>query len=78
MPGLSRFVENLPIETQYNTLNGKAVLQQGPAPYRNAQTDRYSLATRSIQQTAETEAALLQFWKSWWASMKDQLAAGER
>jgi hypothetical protein len=70
MSGLSRFVENLPIETQYNTLNGKAVLQQGPAPYRNAQTDKYSLATRSIAQATETEAAFLQFWQSWWASMK--------
>ncbi len=74
MRGLSRFVENLPIATQENILNGKASLQQGTAPYRTAETDRYSLSTRSVAQASESEAAFLQFWKAWWATMKGQLA----
>lgn len=74
MRGLSRFVGNLPIATQQNILSGKASLQQGPAPYRTPDTDRYSLATRSLAQAPEGEAVFLQFWKSWWALMKDKLA----
>ncbi|MGA2273114.1 MAG: HEAT repeat domain-containing protein [Bryobacteraceae bacterium] len=74
MRGLSRFVDNLPIATQGNVLNGKASLQQGPTPYRTAQTDRYSLSTRSLAQASDSEAAFLQFWESWWASMKGQLS----
>lgn len=73
MRGLSRFVGNLPVTTQENTLSGRASLQQGPAPYRTPDTDRYSLATRSLDQTPDGEAAFLQFWKSWWALMKDKL-----
>jgi len=74
MRGLSRFVGNLPVATQQNIFSGKASLQQGPAPYRTPDTDRYSLATRSLAQAPEGEAAFLQFWKSWWALMKDKLA----
>lgn len=74
MRGMSRFVENLPITTYDNVLNGRASLQQGTGPYRTAQTDRYSLSTRSLTQASESEAAFLQFWKSWWATMKGQLA----
>lgn len=74
MRGLSSFVESLPIATQTNILTGRASLQQGPAPYRTPETDRYSLATRSLAQAPEGEAAFLQFWKTWWAIMKDKLA----
>lgn len=73
MRGLSSFVENLPIATQANVLSGRASLQQGPAPYRTADTDRYSLATRSLAQAPDSEVAFLQFWRSWWASMKNRL-----
>jgi hypothetical protein len=73
MRGLSRFVENLPSMTQNNVRNGKSLSAQGPAVYRTAQTDRYSLSTRRLQDAAESETAFLQFWKTWWASMKDEV-----
>jgi len=69
--GLSRFVDNLPITTQYNTINAKALIPQGPAPYRTAETDRYSLSTRSLGQADQTEH--LRFWRSWWATMRDKV-----
>lgn len=74
MRGLSRFVANLPIATQENILSGRASLQQEPAPYRTPDTDRYSLATRSLAQVPESEAMCLQFWKAWWGTMRDKLA----
>lgn len=73
MRGLSRFVANLPVTTQANILSGRACLQQGPAPYRTADTDRYSLATRTVAQAPEGEAVFLQFWKNWWVLMKDKV-----
>lgn len=73
MGGLSRFVYNLPIATVYNTLNGKALIPQGPQPYRTAETDRYSLSTRRLELAREAE--YLQFWRSWWAAMKDKVMA---
>jgi hypothetical protein len=42
--GMSRFVDNLPIQTPSNILNGKSLVPQGPAPYRTADTDRHSLS----------------------------------
>jgi len=77
MRGLSRFVDNLPIATHENVLSGRASLQQGQAPYRTQQTDRYSLSTRSLAQAPGGEAAFLQFWKSWWATMQPKLAPGQ-
>lgn len=74
MRGMSRFVDNLPITTYDSIPSGKASLQQGTAPYRTPQTDRYSLSTRSLAQASESEAAFLQFWESWWTVMKGQLA----
>lgn len=74
MRGMSRFVDNLPITTPDNILSGKAPLQKGTAPYRTSQTDRYSLSARSLAQAPEGEPAFLQFWKSWWMTMKGQLA----
>jgi len=72
--GLSRFVDNLPVETPYNVPNGKASQRQGPTPYRTSQTDQYSLSTRSLASAQETEAAFLQFWASWWLSNENKLS----
>jgi len=77
MKGLSRFVDNLPSATRQNVINLKSIMPQGPAPYKTADTDRYSLSTRSLVNAPESEAAYLQFWKSWWATMKNQLAPGQ-
>lgn len=71
MIGLSRFVDNLPVQTQFNVLNFAALTPQGPAPYRTALTDTYSLSRRWLG--AEDETKYIQFWKSWWAHMKDEL-----
>jgi len=75
MSGLSRFVDNLPIQTVSNIINGGSLISQGPTPYRTAQTDKYSLSRRLLGSADETE--YVQFWKSWWASMKSQLAPGQ-
>lgn len=72
--GLSRFVDNLPIATQDNVLSGKASLREGPTPYRTAQTDAHSLSTRSLAQASGSEGDVLQFWKSWWETVKGQLS----
>ena len=71
MGGLSRFVDNLPIPSAYNVTNGKALLPQGPQPYRTMETDKYSLSTGWLGRADQTEH--LRFWKSWWASMRNQL-----
>ena len=68
MIGLSRFVDNLPIATPENTHNGKDLIPQGPAPYRTAETDKYSLSRRWLGSANEIE--YLQFWKFWWATMQ--------
>ncbi len=73
MTGFSRFIENLPIETQYNTINAKALMAQGPQPYRTPETDRYSLSTRQVDPASEPE--YLRFWRSWWVTMKDKVMA---
>jgi hypothetical protein len=69
--GLSRFVENLPIAEANDQITGKSHRPQGPTPYRTAETDRYSLANRWLRSDSETE--YLRFWKSWWASVKNEL-----
>lgn len=73
MTGFSRYVDNLPVATVYNTLNGKWLIPQGPAPYGTPETDTYSLSTRRLDQTREAE--FLQFWRSWWATMRDRVMA---
>jgi hypothetical protein len=75
MAGLSRFVDNLPIQTPQNIPTGTGLLAQGPAPYRTPATDEYSLSRRQLG--AANEAEYLQFWKSWWTAAKDDLAADE-
>lgn len=71
MRGLGWFVDNLPISTEYNVWNGRANIPQGPAPYRTADTDRYSLSHRPPGNANDAE--YVQFWKSWWAKMKTEL-----
>jgi hypothetical protein len=70
--GFSMFVENLPITTPDSIPSQRWRVPQGPAPYRTSDTDRYSLSTRALDPAQE--AAYLQFWKSWWARLKAQIA----
>jgi hypothetical protein len=70
--GFSMFVENLPITTPDSIPSQRWRVPQGPAPFRTSDTDRYSLSTRALDQAQE--AAYLQFWKSWWARFKVQIA----
>jgi len=74
--GLSRFVDNLPPATQGNMINGVGLTPQGPAPYRTADTAKYSLSTTALSRAPFPEAVYLQFWTTWWATMKDKLATG--
>jgi HEAT repeat protein len=69
--GLSRFVENLPITTPERVVYGRSLSPQGPAPYRTPDTDRHSLSKGWL--ASVNEAQYLQFWKSWWATMKGKL-----
>jgi hypothetical protein len=56
-----------------NILSGKAMIPQGPAPYRTAQTDSYSLAHRFLRDATEPEGAFLLFWKRWWQANEASL-----
>ena len=69
--GMSRFVANLPIATAKNTPNGEYLRPQGPAPYRTRDTDRYSMSTKRLQDVDEN--SYLQFWRTWWASLRSEL-----
>ena len=73
--GLSRFVDNLPVTTRYNTIDAKALVPQGPTPYRTAETDKYSLSIAPLSGARFSEAEYLSFWKSWWAKMKAAVVA---
>jgi hypothetical protein len=70
--GLSRFVDNLPIQTVDNTINGGSLISQGPTPYRTSETDRYSLSRGWLREARLSEAEYIQFWKTWWTTMKDR------
>jgi hypothetical protein len=70
MWGFVRFVNNLPVEVPTN-IRGKLLVPQGPTPYRTADTDKHSPGARSPGSTDDT--ADVQFWKSWWASMRAKL-----
>jgi hypothetical protein len=74
--GFSRFVDNLPVATQDNAINAEGLIPQGPAPYRTAQTDRYSLSITPLRSASFSEAEYLTFWKSWWATMGDTVMQG--
>ncbi len=69
--GLSRFVDNLPIQNSSNIMTGLAYLPQGPTPFRTVETDRYSLSKGWLD--GADEKPYLSFWRAWWASMKDEL-----
>jgi hypothetical protein len=73
MRGFSRFVENLPIQTNSNTLNGQSVMPQGPTPFRTPETDRYSVSKRSLASATDSEGAFVQFWKNWWTTNRSNL-----
>jgi len=71
--GFSRFVENLPIRQEDDHITGKSLIPRGPAPYRSADTDRFSLSRRRLTLTGESDAEYVQFWKLWWARMQNEL-----
>lgn len=71
--GLSRFVDNLPIQNANNIPNGGSLVAQGTTPYRTAETDQYSLSRGWLD--GRDDAPYLQFWKTWWAATKDKIAA---
>jgi hypothetical protein len=71
--GLSRFVDNLPIQNQSNVLNGGALTAQGPTPYRTPETDEYSLSRGWL--AGRDDTPYLDFWKSWWAATGSKIAA---
>ena len=68
--GFSRFVDNLPVAVPTN-IPGMLLAPQGPTPYRTSETDGHSPGRRPPGST--DDAADVQFWKSWWASMKVKL-----
>jgi hypothetical protein len=76
MQGLSSFVENHPIAEANDQITGKSYRPQGPTPYRTAETDRYSLSNRLLGSESDTE--YVRFWKSWWASVKDELGPARK
>ena len=65
MRGLSRFIDGLPVAIPDNVPSGKNLVSQGPTPHRTAATDQYSLSRQLLP--AGSEAAYLQFWKTWWS-----------
>jgi hypothetical protein len=72
--GMSRFVNNLPIDRWEDVPSGKNLVPQGSAPFKTIDTDRYSLAMR-VPSLTEDLGPYVQFWKSWWLRMKDQLGS---
>ena len=72
MRGLSRFVDGLPTAIPENVPSGKNLVPQGPTPYRTAATNQYSLSAQALP--AGSEAAYLQFWKTWWSENQAALA----
>jgi hypothetical protein len=69
--GMSRFVDNLPIQNHSNILNGGALIAQGPTPYR---TDRYSLSKSGLD--GRDDGPYVDSWKSWWAATGSKITAG--
>lgn len=74
MRGLSMFVENLPIVTLESIPSQRWRIRQGPARYRTPDTDRYAVAERPRGMDPAQEKEFLTFWKSWWNTMKIELA----
>lgn len=69
--GFSRYVDNLPIPQANDQITGKSHIPRGPAPYRTAETDRFSLSRRLL--LGESDTDYIQFWKLWWARMQNEL-----
>jgi len=72
MSGLSRFVDGMPTANPDNMTSGKDLVRQGPTPYRTPATDQYDLSGPGVP--AGSEAAYLQFWKTWWSANQATLA----
>lgn len=72
LAGLSMFVLNLPIQTPEMGPSMTWLTPQGPAPYRTADTDRYSVAFGVEPEGRQAE--YVTFWKGWWARMQNQLS----
>jgi hypothetical protein len=72
MRGFSSFVDNLPVFQVSMVPSQSYRVPQGPTPYRTSDTARYDLSVGQVDPSRE--AIYVQFWKNWWATMKDQLA----
>jgi HEAT repeat protein len=73
MLGMSRFVDNLPIERPGTVADGRSAVPLGPARYRTTETARYSLSYRPLAMGPDEESEYLQFWESWWGMVKNEL-----
>jgi hypothetical protein len=72
LAGISMFVENLPIQMPELMPSGKWLTPMGSAPYRTAETDRYSA---KFGEREGKQGEFICFWKGWWAVMKDRVMA---
>jgi hypothetical protein len=72
MRGFSSFVDNLPVFRASMVPSQSYRVPQGPTPYKTPDTARYDLSVGQVDPSRE--AIYVQFWKNWWATMKDQLA----
>jgi hypothetical protein len=70
LAGISMFVENLPIQKPEMVPSMTWLTPQGPAPYRTADTDKYSA---KFGEPPDRQAEYVAFWKSWWAKVRSQL-----
>jgi hypothetical protein len=78
MRGLSRFVDNLPPAADSDPMIGKDLIPSGPARYKTPETTKYSLSKTLLVQAAFSEAAYLQFWRSWWDTTGKALVQRDR
>jgi hypothetical protein len=70
LAGISMFVENLPIQKPDMVPNMTWLTAEGPAPYRTADTDKYSA---KLGEPPNRQAEYIAFWKSWWVKVGSQL-----
>jgi len=69
--GFSKFVNNIPIVPPNPNIPGTGIGPQGPTPYRTRDTDKHSPGAHPA--TTVDDGGDVQFWKAWWAEMKDKL-----
>jgi hypothetical protein len=62
--GFSRFVRNLPIQRAEMITTMAWMKPQGPAPYRNDETDQHGC---DISVPNERHSEYASFWKAWWS-----------